>query len=76
MVSRRRVEIAGIIPHPTAAFMQPCARQLTDPFDGFLRAQRYLLHDRNTKFTAAFDALLKASGLEPFLFPPPGRLAP
>jgi transposase InsO family protein len=66
----RRVEIAGITPHPTAAFMQQCARQLTDPFDGFLRGQRYLLHDRDTKFTAAFDVLLKASGVEPLRLPP------
>jgi len=69
-LSTRRVEIAGITPHPTAAFMQQCARQLTDPFDGFLRGKRYLLHDRDTKFTAAFDALLKASGVEPLLLPP------
>ena len=47
--------------------MQQCARQLTDPFDGFLLGKRYLLHDRDTKFTAAFDALLKASGVEPLL---------
>jgi putative transposase len=32
----RRVPIAGITRHPTAAFMQPCARQLTDPWEGFL----------------------------------------
>jgi transposase InsO family protein len=69
-LSTRRVEIAGITPHPKAAFMQQCARQLTDPFDGFLRGQRYLLHDRDTKFTAAFDALLKASGVEPLILPP------
>jgi transposase InsO family protein len=69
-LSTRRVEIAGITPHPKAAFMQQCARQLTDSFDGFLRGQRYLLHDRDTKFTAAFDALLKASGVEPLILPP------
>jgi len=69
-LSTRRVEIAGITSHPTAAFMQPCARQLTDPFDRFLLGKRYLLHDRDTKFTAAFDALLKASGREPLLLPP------
>jgi putative transposase len=69
-LSTRRVEIAGITSHPTAAFMQQCARQLTDPFDGFLVGKRYLLHDRDTKFTAAFDALLKASGVEPLLLPP------
>jgi transposase InsO family protein len=69
-LATRRVQIAGITPHPTAAFMQQCARQLTDPFEGFLGGKRYLLHDRDTKFTPAFDALLKASGVEPILLPP------
>jgi putative transposase len=69
-LSTRRVEIAGITPHPTAVFMQPCAQQLTDSFDEFLLGKRYLLHDRDTKFPAAFDALLKASRREPLLLPP------
>lgn len=69
-LSTRRVQIAGITPHPTAAFMQQCARQLTDRFDGFLLEKRYLLHDRDTKYTQAFDALMKASGVEPILLPP------
>src|SRR5499426_2122666 len=69
-LATRRIEIAGITPHPTAAFMRQCARQLTDPFDGFLLGKRYLIHDRDTKFTDAFDALLKASGVEPVLLPP------
>jgi transposase InsO family protein len=69
-LATRRVHIAGITPHPTAAFMQQCARQLTDPFDGFLLGKRYLIHDRDTKFTQAFDALLKESGVEPILLPP------
>ena len=69
-LATRRVQIAGITPHPTAAFMQQCARQLTDPFEGFLLGKRYLLHDRDTKFTQAFDTLLKASGVEPVVLPP------
>jgi transposase InsO family protein len=69
-LATRRVQLAGVTPHPTAAFMQQCARQLTDPFEGFLLGKRYLLHDRDTKFTAAFDALLKDSGVEPVLLPP------
>jgi transposase InsO family protein len=43
---------------------------LTDPFDGFLLGKRYLLHDRDMKFTQAFDTLLKDSGAEPVLLPP------
>jgi putative transposase len=69
-LATRRVQMAGITSHPTAAFMQQCARQLTDPFDGFLLGKLYLLHDRDTKFTQAFDALLKASGVEPIVLPP------
>jgi putative transposase len=64
------VQIAGITPHPTAAFMQQCARQLADPFDGCLVGKRYLLHDRDTKFTQTFDRLLKDSGVEPLVLPP------
>jgi transposase InsO family protein len=69
-LSTRRVEIAGITPHPTTAFMQQCARQLTDHFDGFLLDKRYLIHDRDTKFSEAFDALLRDSGVEPVVLPP------
>src|SRR5919199_1913557 len=69
-LATRRVQIAGITPHPTAAFMQQCARQLTEPFDGFLLGKRYLIHDRDMKFTRAFDALLTDSGVEPILLPP------
>src|SRR5919199_726952 len=69
-LATRRVEIAGITPHPTAAFIQQCARQLTDPCDGFLLGKSYLIHDRDTKFTQAFDAMLKDSGEERILLPP------
>ena len=69
-LATRRVEIAGITPHPTAAFMRQCARQLTDPFDGFLLGKRYLIHDRDTKFTDAFAQLLRDSGVEPVILPP------
>ena len=47
------------------------ARNLTDAFDGMLRAPvRYVLLDRDTKFTAEFQALLKAADVEPVLLPP------
>jgi transposase InsO family protein len=65
-----RVEIAGIPPHPPAACMQPWARQLTEPCEGCLVGKRYLLHDRDTKVTPAFDGLRKDSGVEPVVLPP------
>jgi len=69
-LSTRSVHIAGITPHPTDAFMAQCARQLTDPLDGFLLGQRYLIHDRDTKFLLGFDRMLRASGVEPVVLPP------
>ena len=69
-LSTRRVEIAGITPHPTAAFMQQSARQLTDHFNGFLLDKRYLIHDRDSTFTAAFDQYVRDNGVEPVVLPP------
>src|SRR5215468_2934089 len=69
-LATRRVQVAGITPHPTAAVMQQYARQLTDPCEGFLLGKRYFIHDRDTKFTPAFDGLLKDSGVEPLVLPP------
>jgi putative transposase len=51
--------------------MAQMARNLTDSFDGFLRAPvRYVLMDRDTKFTAQFLAILTAADVEPVLLPP------
>ncbi len=69
-LATRQVHIAGMTPHPTDDFMRQCARQLTDPFDGFLRSKRFLIHDRDTKFTRAFDGLLKDHRVEPVILPP------
>jgi putative transposase len=66
----RQVHVAGMTPHSTDDFMRQCARQLTDPFDGFLRGKRFLIHDWDTKFTRAFDGLLKDHRVESVLLPP------
>jgi putative transposase len=69
-LSTRRVYLAGMTPQPDEAFMMQCARQLTDHFDGFLLGKRYLMHDRDTKFTAVFDQCLRDQGVEPAALPP------
>jgi hypothetical protein len=45
------------------------ARNLTDPEDGFLRGKRFVIHDRDPLYTKAFDAALKASGIESVRLP-------
>jgi len=68
-LATRRIQMAGITPYPTTAFMQQCARELTDPFDGFLLGKRYLLHDRDTKYTRSFRAIVASGQVEPLALP-------
>ena len=63
-LATRRVEIAGILREPDSAWVVQCGRQLTDPDDGCLRGKRFLLHDRDPRFTDAFADTLAAAGVE------------
>jgi putative transposase len=67
----RRVTLAGLTRHPTYEWMLQMAHNATDESSGFLRGQRYLLHDRNTKFSSAFLDVLRSSGIQPLALPPP-----
>jgi len=70
-LATRRVQFVGCTTNPGGPWMTQMARNLTDAIDGFLLPPfRYLLLDRDTKFTAEFQALLKAAGVEPVLLPP------
>jgi transposase InsO family protein len=66
----RRAEIAGILRAPDSAWVIQCGRQLTDPVDGCLRGKRFLLHDRDPRFTDAFSGTLAAAGVETLRLPP------
>jgi len=61
----RKVEIAGIVKQTYGGWMNQMARNLTDPFAGFLKKKKYLIHDRDPLFTEAFIEILKAGGIEP-----------
>ena len=65
----RRVHIAGSTPNPNDSFMAQVARNLTDVVDGFLLRHRFLICDRDTKFTDQFRRLLKESGIDTVLTP-------
>ena len=65
----RRVTLAGMTQHATEEWMQQVARNLTDSDSGALRKQRYLLHDRDTKFCDRFRSTLRAGGVEPLRLP-------
>ena len=50
--------------------MKQIARNLTDPFDGFLRGTRYLLMDHDAKFSKAFRDILEQDGVNCVRLPP------
>ena len=56
----RRVEVAGITRHPNEAWMKQIARNVTMDEWGFLDGCRYLIHDRDTKYTDSFRAIVKS----------------
>lgn len=60
----RKVEITGIIPQAHGEWMKQMARNLTDPFDGFLKDKKYLVTDRDPLFTKDFRMILKAAGIK------------
>jgi len=66
----RRVTVAGITRHPTEAWITQIARNAVNETTGALRCGRYLLHDRDTKFCAAFDEVLTSEGIHLVKLPP------
>jgi putative transposase len=68
-IATRRVHFAGCTPNPDGPWMQQIARNLTDVEDGFLQGKRYVLMDRDGKFSPAFQEILKSEGAEPVLLP-------
>jgi transposase InsO family protein len=65
----RRVEISGISRSPDGEWTSQIARNLTDFEDGFLKASRFLIHDRDPLFTTEFRRTLKRSGVNPVKLP-------
>ena len=66
----RKVHIAGVTPHPNAAWMVQVARNVTMEEWGVLSPGQYLIHDRDTKFCAAFQQIIDDAGVERVVLPP------
>ena len=65
----RRVEVAGITPHPNEAWMQQVARNVTVDERGCFDECRYLIHDRDTKYCDSLRQTIKSGGIEPLRLP-------
>jgi putative transposase len=65
----RKVDIAGITIHPNEPWMKQIARNATMEGCGVLGGCRYLLHDRDTKFTCSFRAIIASGQVKPLRLP-------
>src|SRR2546422_3100363 len=57
----RRVHLAGCTTNPTGAWVTQQARNLS--FTGLFDRMRFLIHDRDSKFSAAFDEVFRSEGI-------------
>jgi hypothetical protein len=63
-LNTRRVYLAGCTDQPDSAWVTQQARQLTWLLQDRPQPARFLIHDRDTKFTGTFDTVFKAQGLQ------------
>jgi transposase InsO family protein len=57
----RRVHLGGCTTNPTGAWVTQQARNLS--FTGLFDRMRFLIHDRDSKFSAAFDEVFRSEGI-------------
>ena len=69
-LATRRVHFAGLTTNPDEAWLLQIARNVTDAEEGLLRGKRYILMDRDTKFSEAFRNTLEDGGVRPVRLPP------
>ena len=66
----RLVHVAGITTNPTESWMLQVGRNMTDAIDGTLSGKRYLIIDRDTKYSTAFRKMIGESGTAVIRLPP------
>ena len=66
----RRVHFAGCTASPDDSWVKQTSRELTNHEDGFLNGKKYLIMDRDTKFSKSFRSLLSNEDVQPVRLPP------
>jgi transposase InsO family protein len=60
----RRVHLSGCTEHPSGAWVAQQARQLSWSLAGRASPPRFLIHDRDSKFSGAFDEIFRSERIE------------
>ena len=69
-VGTRRLHILGVTRHPTGDWVTQQARNFILDLDRQVDRFRFLVRDRDTKFTVSFDALFADAGIDVLRSPP------